>query len=90
MFRRWPVRDVTAVPVYIEAPAKMADYDSVQIRLSLTPMRAYDGRDRPAGDSVHSIVWVASLEARDMRCLEYLARQLVDRLMREWNEPSEP
>jgi len=85
--RRWPVRDMTLAPIFIEAPDKMADYDSVQIRLSLTPVRGYG--EKQAADSVHSIVWVSVIEARDLRCLEYLARQLVERLMREWNAPDE-
>lgn len=57
----------------------MLDYDQIEIRVTLTPTRC-----RKPVDSVHSVAFVHVLEAKDARALEYITRQMVDALMREW------
>lgn len=87
MTKRYPVRELgyTTFQV-INAPQRYVNYDEVRVEVKLTPLRyGEDDRKHPV-DSVHSLGYYIDIDGKDQRFLEHFARELLSRLMKEWNK----
>ncbi len=87
--KRLPVKQPTMNPLLtVDVPARFANADVIEIRVTLTPLRWSEADERYArtgcGDLAGAQVQIVRLEARDSRAVFHIVRQMLRALVAEY------